>query len=109
MSFAYLAIAGGAVAFTSYVWLLEHMSAPIVATYTFVNPVIAVVLGWIVLGERISGQMLGGMLLVIGSLAVLVWFSHKGQITDRGGELPGGQGLNRSTVVARCSSSTQKA
>jgi MFS family permease len=67
LSFAYLAFAGGAVAFTSYVWLLERMSAPIVATYTFVNPVIAVILGWAVLGERITAIASVGAALIIGS------------------------------------------
>jgi drug/metabolite transporter (DMT)-like permease len=75
LSFAYLAFAGGAVAFTAYVWLLERMSAPMVATYTFVNPVIAVMLGWAVLGERITAKILFGAVLVIGSLIVLVWLA----------------------------------
>jgi drug/metabolite transporter (DMT)-like permease len=77
LSFAYLAFAGGAVAFTSYVWLLERMSAPIVATYTFVNPVIAVILGWAVLGERVTGKILVGAALVIGSLVLLVWLANR--------------------------------
>jgi drug/metabolite transporter (DMT)-like permease len=64
--------AGGAIAFTSYVWLLERGAASIVATYTFVNPVIAVILGWAVLGERVTGRMLVGAALVISSLMLLV-------------------------------------
>jgi drug/metabolite transporter (DMT)-like permease len=42
----YLTLAGSIVAFTAYVWLLDHARAPLVATYTFVNPIVAVVLGW---------------------------------------------------------------
>jgi drug/metabolite transporter (DMT)-like permease len=69
---AYLALAGSVVAFTAYVWLLDHAPGPLVATYTFVNPAIAVVLGWAVLGERPSALTLFGMALVVGSVAV-VW------------------------------------
>jgi drug/metabolite transporter (DMT)-like permease len=75
-SFAYLALAGGVVAVSCYNWLLDRISAPIVATYTFVNPVIAVLLGWMVLGERITLGTFAGMALVVGSLMGLVWFSY---------------------------------
>jgi drug/metabolite transporter (DMT)-like permease len=81
LSFAYLTFAGGTIAFTSYIWLLERLPAPIVATYTFVNPVIALVLGWFVLGEAITDRMLAGMGLVIASLAALVWLSDGPQDT----------------------------
>jgi drug/metabolite transporter (DMT)-like permease len=47
----YLTFAGSVVAFAAYVWLLDHARAPLVATYTFVNPFIAVGLGWAVRGE----------------------------------------------------------
>jgi drug/metabolite transporter (DMT)-like permease len=69
---AYLTLAGSVVAFTAYVWLLDHAPGPLVATYTFVNPAIAVVLVWAVLGERLSALTLFGMALVVGSVAV-VW------------------------------------
>ena len=56
----YLTFAGSVVAFTAYVWLLDHVRAPLVATYTFVNPIIAVGLGWALLGERLTLPMLAG-------------------------------------------------
>jgi drug/metabolite transporter (DMT)-like permease len=68
----YLTFAGSVVAFTAYVWLLDHAKAPLVTTYTFVNPIIAVGLGWAVLGEQLTPQMLAGFALVIGSV-VAVW------------------------------------
>ena len=71
VALAYLVVAGGAVAFTAYVWLLDRVAAPVVATYTFVNPAIAVVLGWLVLDERLSPPVLTGMALVIGSVIAL--------------------------------------
>jgi drug/metabolite transporter (DMT)-like permease len=69
---AYLTLAGSVVAFTTYVWLLDHARAPLVATYTFVNPVIAVGLGWAALGEPLTLQMLAGFALVVGSV-IAVW------------------------------------
>jgi len=68
----YLTLAGSVIAFTAYVWLLDHAKAPLVATYTFVNPIIAVGLGWAALGERLTLPMLAGFALVVGSV-MAVW------------------------------------
>ena len=65
-------LAGSVIAFTAYVWLLDHARAPLVATYTFVNPIIAVGLGWAALGERLTLPMLPGFGLVVGSV-IAVW------------------------------------
>jgi drug/metabolite transporter (DMT)-like permease len=75
---AYLTLAGAVVAFTAYVWLLDHAPAPLVATYTFVNPVIAVALGWAVLGERPGAWTVIGMALVVGAVAA-VWRLEAGE------------------------------
>jgi drug/metabolite transporter (DMT)-like permease len=68
----YLTLAGSVIAFTAYVWLLDHARAPLVATYTFVNPIIAVGLGWAALGECLTWLMLVGFALVVGSV-IAVW------------------------------------
>jgi drug/metabolite transporter (DMT)-like permease len=68
----YLIGAGSVIGFTAYMWLLDHAPGPLVATYTFVNPIIAVILGWRFLGERPTPQMLVGIVLVVGSV-VAVW------------------------------------
>jgi drug/metabolite transporter (DMT)-like permease len=72
----YLALLGSVVGNTAYLWLLDRMSAPIVATYTFVNPVVALLLGWWVLGERLTWTTLCGTALVISSVVVLLWRSY---------------------------------
>jgi drug/metabolite transporter (DMT)-like permease len=74
----YLTFAGSVVAFAAYVWLLDHVQAPLVTTYTFVNPVIAVGLGWAVLGEQLTLQMLAGFALVVGSV-MAVWRLEAGR------------------------------
>jgi drug/metabolite transporter (DMT)-like permease len=71
----YLALLGSVVGNTAYLWLLDRMPAPIVATYTFVNPVIALLLGWWVLGERVTWTSLCGAALVVSSIVMLLWHS----------------------------------
>jgi drug/metabolite transporter (DMT)-like permease len=62
----YLIVAGSIIAFTAYVWLIHHESATKVGTYAYVNPVVAVVLGYFLGGEAIGPRT------IIGSLFVLV-------------------------------------
>jgi drug/metabolite transporter (DMT)-like permease len=69
---SYLIGAGSVIGFTAYMWLLDHAPGPLVATYTFVNPIIAVILGWRFLDERPTSRMLAGTALVVGSVAT-VW------------------------------------
>jgi drug/metabolite transporter (DMT)-like permease len=81
---AYLTFVGTVVGFAAYVWLLKQVSSTLVSTYTFVNPIIAVVLGWLVLGEQPSGWMIAGAALVIASVAgVLVSNPDAKKETDR--------------------------
>jgi drug/metabolite transporter (DMT)-like permease len=71
-SMIYLVIGASIVAFTAYVWLLGHDQPSRVASYAYVNPVIAVLLGWLLGGERLSIQVILGMILVLaGVIAVL--------------------------------------
>jgi drug/metabolite transporter (DMT)-like permease len=79
---AYLIMAGSVVGFAAYHWLLANVSTSLVATYTFINPIIAVFLGVLVLGEPFSGAMLLGSCLVLLSVAG-IWatehFAHTPQ------------------------------
>jgi drug/metabolite transporter (DMT)-like permease len=76
---AYLIGAGSVIGFTAYMWLLDHVPGPLVATYTFVNPIIAVVLGWRFLGERPTPQMLVGTVLVVASVVAVWWLNKRAQ------------------------------
>jgi drug/metabolite transporter (DMT)-like permease len=67
----YLGLLGSAVANTAYLWLLDRLPAPLVATYTFVNPVIALLLGWLILKEHLTIRTGIGAALVIGSIVTL--------------------------------------
>ncbi|QKW24544.1 EamA family transporter [Kitasatospora sp. NA04385] len=67
----YLVLFGSIVAFTSYAWLLQRAPLPLVATYAYVNPVVAVFLGWIFLSEALTWPiMLGGAIVVGGVFLV---------------------------------------
>jgi len=68
---AYLVVAGSIIAFTAYVWLLHHESPTRVGTYAYVNPVIAVALGYFLGGETVGPRTLLGTLLVLVSVVVI--------------------------------------
>jgi drug/metabolite transporter (DMT)-like permease len=69
---AYLALFGSILAFTAYVWLLQHAPISQVSTYAYVNPVVAVALGAIVLGEPITAITLVGGAIIIAAVAVVI-------------------------------------
>lgn len=64
LALAYLILFGSVVAFTAYNWLLEHYSPTLVATHTYINPIVAVLLGWLLAGEPLT--------LNVGLAAVMV-------------------------------------
>lgn len=68
LALAYLITFGSLVAYTAYVWLLAHMPVSTVASYAYVNPVIAVILGYLVAGEVITLRMTAGAALVLISV-----------------------------------------
>jgi drug/metabolite transporter (DMT)-like permease len=70
--FAYLIAIGSLVAFTAYVWLLQHAPVSKAATYAYVNPVIAIFLGWAILSEQVTGTVLAGAAIVVASVAGIV-------------------------------------
>jgi drug/metabolite transporter (DMT)-like permease len=69
---AYLVVFGSLVAFSAYVWLLRNASTPLVATYAYVNPVVAVALGWAVLDEAVGTRTLVAGGIVLGAVALIV-------------------------------------
>jgi len=71
LSLAYLILFGSVVAFTAYNWLLEHYSPTLVATHTYVNPLIAVLLGWLLAGEALTLNVLLSTALVIGAVMLV--------------------------------------
>jgi drug/metabolite transporter (DMT)-like permease len=71
LALIYLIIAGSIVGFTAYVWLLHYESPTKVGTYAYVNPVVAVCLGYFFGGESIGARTLLGTLLVLVSVVTI--------------------------------------
>ena len=73
LAIAYLVVFGSIVGLNCYLWLLTRVAAPKVATYALVNPVVAMVLGSIVLGERITPLAIVAAVLVLLGVALIVF------------------------------------
>jgi drug/metabolite transporter (DMT)-like permease len=70
-SIGYLVIFGSWLGYSAYIYLLEHVPTPKVATYAYVNPIVAVFLGWIILREHVDIFMLLGTAIIIASVALV--------------------------------------
>jgi drug/metabolite transporter (DMT)-like permease len=87
--FAYLVTAGSLLAFTAYAWLLHNAPISTVATYAFVNPVVAVLLGWWILSEELTTEMLIAAIAIVASVALVVRTERSGAATtEEIGEAP---------------------
>jgi len=71
LALGYLIVFGSVVAFTAYNWLMEHYSPTLVATHTYVNPIVAVLIGWFFAGEPITFNVLLSAGLVIGAVILV--------------------------------------
>ena len=88
IALGYLVVAGSIVAFTAYVWLIHHESPTLVGTYAYVNPVVAVIVGYFFGGEGLGLRTLLGTLLVLASVVVITTSPRRSvmqpQIVKRG-------------------------
>jgi drug/metabolite transporter (DMT)-like permease len=82
----YLVVCGSWIGYTAYIWLLEHVPTSKVSTYAYVNPVVAVFLGWLILRERVDGFILAGSAIVV--LSVILVTSAKVKEKTVAEELP---------------------
>jgi drug/metabolite transporter (DMT)-like permease len=76
----YLVVCGSWIGYTAYIWLLEHVPTSKVSTYAYVNPVVAVFLGWLILHERVDRFIVMGSVIVV--LSVILVTSAK--VKERG-------------------------
>lgn len=84
LALGYLVVAGTFVGFTAYVWLLRAAPISLVATYAYVNPIVAVILGWALLGEKITVQMAVAGSAVVVAVALIVRSSGSALEPGRG-------------------------
>lgn len=76
-AFFYLLVFGSLVGFTAYSWLLRNVSPARAATYAYVNPVVAVFLGWLLASEPLTPRMLIAAAIIIGSVALITTFGRE--------------------------------
>src|SRR5215831_6398423 len=77
----YLMVFGSWIGYTAYIWLLKHVPTAKVATYAYVNPIVAVFLGWLVLHEAFDRYMQAGSIVIIAAVALVT--TAKVHLTDR--------------------------
>jgi drug/metabolite transporter (DMT)-like permease len=82
---AYLVVFGSILGYSAYTYALRHASPTIVGTYAYVNPVIAVLLGWLILHEPVTARTFLAMALILGAV-VWIQFSHKLAVGRTGGQ-----------------------
>jgi drug/metabolite transporter (DMT)-like permease len=82
-AFAYLVVFGSLVAYTAYTWLLQNASVSLVSTYAFVNPVVAVVLGALILAEPITPSILIGAAVIVVAVAFIIFRQNAARRADR--------------------------
>jgi drug/metabolite transporter (DMT)-like permease len=70
-AFAYLVVAGSLVGYSTFVWLLKHSTPARVATYAYVNPIVALFLGWLLLDEPVSSRTLVASAIIVTAVVII--------------------------------------
>ncbi len=71
-AFFYLIVFGSWAGFTAYVWLLQNAPPSLASTYAYVNPVVAVFLGWLILHERVTALTIVSAAMIVGAVALII-------------------------------------
>jgi drug/metabolite transporter (DMT)-like permease len=71
LALLYLAVFGSCFAYAAYVWLLHEVSPSALGTYAYINPLIAVVLGWLLLGESLGSMQFAGMAVILTAVGLV--------------------------------------
>jgi drug/metabolite transporter (DMT)-like permease len=71
LAYLYLVFIGALVGYTAYIYLLGHTTAAKVSTYAYVNPVVAVFLGWLLLNEAVTARTLAGAAVIVVAVALI--------------------------------------
>ena len=77
LAVAYLIVFGSAIGFTAYIYILKNSTAARVATYAFVNPVVALLLGWMFAGEAITLRTLAAAAVILGAVVLVITAPHR--------------------------------
>ncbi|OKP96137.1 multidrug transporter [Paenibacillus sp. P46E] len=80
-AFGYLVAFGSIIGYTAYIWLLKNADASLASTYAFVNPVVAVILGWAMVGEQLTANTLAAAVIIIAAVVLVTLFRSRPQKT----------------------------
>lgn len=69
---SYLFVFGSMIAISAYVWLLQNATAASISTYAFVNPIVALILGWLIAGETVDARILTGAGIILAGVVLVV-------------------------------------
>ncbi|HEX4201018.1 MAG TPA: EamA family transporter, partial [Chthoniobacterales bacterium] len=77
VAWLYLVVIGAIIAVTAYIWLTRVISPALLGTYAFVNPVVAVVLGWAIAGETLDSRTISGASVIVVAVVIIVAFTNR--------------------------------
>ena len=81
LALAYLIVFGALIAFTAYIWLLKNTTLARASTYAYVNPIVAVLLGWLLVSEPMNSRVIAAAAVIVAG-AVIVVRSHDAPVVD---------------------------
>jgi drug/metabolite transporter (DMT)-like permease len=82
LALAYLIAFGSGIGFTAYIYILKNSTAARVATYAFVNPVVALLLGWFFAAEALTLRTLLAAFVILGAVVLVITAPHRAPVTD---------------------------
>jgi len=77
MAWCYLIVAGSLIGFTTFVWLMKHSTPARVSTYAYVNPIVAVFLGWLIAHEAVGTRMFFAAAIIVAGVAIITASKNK--------------------------------
>lgn len=77
LAWAYLVVFGSLIGFTTFVWLMKHSTPARVSTYAYVNPIVAVFLGWLILHEPVNPRIFVASAIIIAGVAIITTTKNK--------------------------------
>ena len=83
----FLIVFGSLVAFTAYGWLLKNAPTRLLSTYAYVNPAVAVLLGWAFVGEHVGGREIAAGLVIVSSVGLLAFARHAARAAGADGRV----------------------
>ena len=73
----YLVVFGSIIAYSAYTWIVQHAAPVAVGTYAYVNPIVAVFLGWLIAGERVTPRVVLGAAIIVAAVGIITLMANR--------------------------------